>query len=299
MLNFFNIPFTHLFSEVNIPDHLRKVLLHQYAASGIKNIILSSGHIDNIVTNPALMETYAQETSEAGLTFVDAHAPYGPYLDMGNPKKEYQNYLVSRHKVHMDIAVQFGIKTITIHLGGMKFENFLFKEYKAAAEIALEELLIHAEKRNIILCIENVWYPVSSLEMLLYLKDKFPTDYLGFCFDAGHANIMATKNIHCTEPSRAKDAYEQINEPVPWDDEILDKMLFNIVNCHLHDNHGLQDEHNLPGHGNVNWKNVLEKLSKAPRLQVIQNEAITPRRDITVFPNEIVEAYEKIFSLVK
>ena len=134
--------------------------------------------------------------------------------------------------------------------------------------------------------------------MLLYLKDKFPTDYLGFCFDAGHANIMATKNANTLEPSRAIDAYNQINQPVPWDDEILDKMLFNIVNCHLHDNYGLQDQHQLPGHGNIDWKNVLTKLSKAPRLQVIQNEAISPGRDFIVSPKEIKAAYDKIFKLV-
>ena len=298
MSKFQNIPVTHLFYEVNIPEYLRKSWLYQYAQAGLKNIVLSDSHIANIAASPAMMETYAAEASQAGLNFVDAHAPFGPYLDLGNPKKEYHNYVVSRHKLHIDIAAQFGIKTITIHLGGMKFDKFLFEEYKSSAQRALEEILPHAEKRNVIVCIENVWYPVSSLDMLLYLKDKFPTDYLGFCFDAGHANIMATKNANTLEPSRAIDAYNQINQPVPWDDEILDKMLFNIVNCHLHDNYGLQDQHQLPGHGNIDWKNVLTKLSKAPRLQVIQNEAISPGRDFIVSPKEIKAAYDKIFKLV-
>ena len=298
MSNFQNIPLTHLFYEVNISEYLRKSWLYQYAQAGLKNIVLSDNHIANIAASPAMMETYAAEASQAGLNFVDAHAPFGPYLDLGNPKKEYHNYVVSRHKLHIDIAAQFGIKTITIHLGGMKFDNFLFEEYKSSAQRALEEILPHAEKRNVIVCIENVWYPVSSLDMLLYLKDKFPTDYLGFCFDAGHANIMATKNANTLEPSRAIDAYNQINQPVPWDDEILDKMLFNIVNCHLHDNYGLQDQHQLPGHGNIDWKSVLAKLSKAPRLQVIQNEAISPGRDFIVSPKEIKDAYDKIFKLV-
>lgn len=298
MSNFQNIPLTHLFYEVNISEYLRKSWLYQYAQAGLKNIVLSDNHIANIAASPAMMETYAAEASQAGLNFVDAHAPFGPYLDLGNPKKEYHNYVVSRHKLHIDIAAQFGIKTITIHLGGMKFDNFLFEEYKSSAQRALEEILPHAEKRNVIVCIENVWYPVSSLDMLLHLKDKFPTDYLGFCFDAGHANIMATKNANTLEPSRAVDAYNQINQPVPWDDEILDKMLFNIVNCHLHDNYGLQDQHQLPGHGNIDWKSVLAKLNKAPRLQVIQNEAISPGRDFIVSPKEIKDAYDKIFKLV-
>ena len=298
MSNFQNIPLTHLFYEVNISEYLRKSWLYQYAQAGLKNIVLSDNHIANIAASPAMMETYAAEANQAGLNFVDAHAPFGPYLDLGNPKKEYHNYVVSRHKLHIDIAAQFSIKTITIHLGGMKFDNFLFEEYKSSAQRALEEILPHAEKRNVIVCIENVWYPVSSLDMLLYLKDKFPTDYLGFCFDAGHANIMATKNANTLEPSRAIDAYNQINQPVPWDDEILDKMLFNIVNCHLHDNYGLQDQHQLPGHGNIDWKSVLAKLSKAPRLQVIQNEAISPGRDFIVSPKEIKDAYDKIFKLV-
>ena len=298
MPNFANIPVTHLFYDINIPDYIRKTLLHQYAACGLKNIVLSDNHIATIVSSPSMMEVFAQETSQAGLTFVDAHAPFGAYLDLGNPKKEYQDYVVARHKLHIDIACQFNIKTITIHLGGMKFDHFVFEEYKVAATRALEAILEYAEQKNIIVCIENVWYPVSSIDMLLYLKDKFPTDCLGFCFDAGHANIMATKNANTLAPSRAIEAYQQIRQPVPWDDEILDKMLFNIVNCHLHDNHGLQDEHKLPGHGNINWKTLLAKLSKAPRLQVIQNEALTPSRDFIASPSEIKAAYDKIFQLV-
>ncbi len=44
-------------------------------------------------------------------------------------------------------------------------------------------------------------------------------------------------------------------------DEFLEN-ISSIVHVHLHDNNGKSDEHLPLGKGNINWKNVLKKLSK-------------------------------------
>ena len=62
-----------------------------------------------------------------------------------------------------------------------------------------------------------------------------------------------------------------------WDDHILEKMLPHVVNCHLHDNHGILDDHIVPGLGNVDWDHVIPLLKTAPRLQVVTCEVIPIR----------------------
>ena len=67
-----------------------------------------------------------------------------------------------------------------------------------------------------------------------------------------------------------------VDEP-EWDDRILEKMLPHVVNCHLHDNNGIVDQHYNPGRGTVDWKHIVGLLKQAPRLQVIQSEVIPVR----------------------
>ena len=86
--------------------------------------------------------------------------------------------------------------------------------------------------------------------------------------------------------------YTTPNTP-QWDDRIIDKMLPEIVTCHLHDNTGERDQHNLPGKGNIDWQNICDKLKQAPRLKCIQSE-------VTVTPNKITlpqlcRTFEKLF----
>ncbi len=56
--------------------------------------------------------------------------------------------------------------------------------------------------------------------------------------------------------------------------DALGAPLPHIVTCHLHDNHGFEDEHLLPGDGTICWPRLLNRLQDgASRLKSVQNEA--------------------------
>ena len=80
-----------------------------------------------------------------------------------------------------------------------------------------------------------------------------------------------------------------------FDDRILEKMLPYTVNCHLHDNDGMTDQHLKPGRGNVNWKSIVKQLKHAPRLQVIQSEVSMIRSHDSI--HEICRAFQNIGEL--
>ena len=93
-------------------------------------------------------------------------------------------------------------------------------------------------------------------------------------------------------PPRSYWAKCNAGEPA-WDDDILGKMLPELINCHLHDNYGNIDEHDLPGKGNINWEKTVRLLQQAPRLKAIQSEVIINRVNVSV--KELVEKFKELF----
>ena len=66
-----------------------------------------------------------------------------------------------------------------------------------------------------------------------------------------------------------------------WGDHIeeysgaLERMAPHIVTCHLHDNDGYSDAHQLPGTGTIDWADLIPKIKKLPRLISMQTEVST------------------------
>ena len=163
---------------------------------------------------------------------------------------------------------------------------------KGLTQEALSELLPEAEKCGITICIENIWFRINTPDMLLKIKSHFPTPNLGFCYDAGHANLMT--NGRAFADGAASKAWGMFGETPDWDDPILEKMLPHIVNCHLHDNDGFEDSHQLCGKGNVDWKKVVSLLKTAPRLKNIQCESISTKHAFSV--KEMIETTNAVLN---
>jgi len=70
------------------------------------------------------------------------------------------------------------------------------------------------------------------------------------CFDTGHANTVG-----------------QI-------DEIIDLLGDRIVNVHIHDNNGSNDDHMTIGDGNIDFKKTLSKLSKYKGRYIIESRSL-------------------------
>ena len=287
-----NIPVTYLVSQFPQPEKVRRSILHELAVNGVRNIVLGDAMISEIVRNPAFAQTLQKEAAAEGLNFMDSHAPFGKALDMNNP--DAGGIVSTAQKLHLHIAAMFGIKTMTIHVGN----NYYFQD--ASLEVQrdricrrLEKLLPVAEELGIIICIENIWFKINTPEQLLFIKERFPGDNLGFCFDSGHANIMQHGHQYLEGIARTSWAKDDSGEP-SWDDRVLEKMLPHIVNCHLHDNSGDRDQHTIPGDGVIDWQKVKNLLMQASRLQVIQSEVIFERNSLAI--KNVGKKFDEIFN---
>lgn len=288
-----NIPLTFYIPFIEDEKH-RRVLLSEFAANGAENIVLSDEYISAIKLDPAKAGVFQQEMSDAGLKFVDAHAPFGSAVDMNSSNNA--GLRVLNHMLHLHIAALMGVKTITIHTGNdTNTPGVMVARQLDNISFILDKLLPEAEKLDVAIAIENIWAPVNTPENLLAIKKRFPTPYLGFCFDSGHANIMSKLNGSSKEISCARNYWRDSNAGEPaWDDNILEKMLPEIINCHLHDNSGSIDQHILPGAGSIDWQKTVELLKKAPRLQAVQSEVIQILSALSV--KELVEKFKSLLT---
>lgn len=284
---------TYLQQFENADDTLRKYMMHEFAANGAKYLVLSDTLIKQIMFRPALKEMLMAEMSSEGLAFADAHAIFGKYIDLNCPVEAARPELLARLKLQLIICASMDIKTITVHVGN----ESAYPEYPLEVQFdcikrSLEEILPFAESLGITICIENIWAKINTPERLLMLKELFPADALGFCYDAGHANLMDKGRFH-----PESNPFKLWGDVTPqWDDRILEKMLPHVVNCHIHDNNGVTDEHLLPGAGNIDWQHIAKLLARAPRLKVIQSEVIPIRANASIkelcdFFNDFPEKY--------
>ncbi len=288
-------PLSYLFDFLRYPEAVRKCRLQEFAACGAKHLVLSSPLLKHLIAYPDQVRMFEEELADAGLSFGDAHAPYSMHWDLLCVFEEERPALFVRQKMALTIAAQLGCKTITIHTGA----DHLFPEVSEEKHLSricdmLEKLLREAEKLNITICVENGWGKLTSLDTLLLLRDKFRCANFGFCYDAGHANIMDNGRLFTEGEAYLRWHAVGVETP-PWEDAVvrLERMLPDVVNCHLHDNYGNKDQHNLPGSGNVKWDKIVPLLRKAPRLQAVQSEVNLERNALSV--KSVTQVFEKLF----
>ena len=271
-------PLTFLlyFNAATAPlKEVRIQLWNDYAAAGAKYIVLSDGLMQLFSGYGKYVPEVREEVEAAGLKFLDAHAPFGPWDNYCLPDKAARPAMIARQKLALELCAEFDVHTITAHVGGRPpiFAEYPLEEIVECTLRTLDELLPVAEKLDVTIAIENSWTPLTTPEQLLKIVRHFASPHLGICYDSGHANLMARPTDNPESAAVKTFPTYGIATP-PWDDRILEKLLPEVVNCHLHDNDGLVDRHQLPGLGNVDWRHIMPLLlEKAPRLQCVQDEA--------------------------
>ena len=272
----FNVPVTFVSPCGGLEnEESRRYIYHEFASNGAKHMVLTCQLMKKILIDETMIQDLSNQLRWEGLDFVDAHATYGELLDMNCPIKSYRPRMLEIHRREIEICAALGIKTLTIHIGNNGWMNepeYLDLGYnRACIEDTISQLLPVAEANGVTVCIENIWFQTNTPEELLRYKELFPSENLGLCYDAGHANMMSCQP---GMPRPLLTFWKEKNniDAIPFDDHILEKMLPHVVNCHLHDNDVSWDQHYNIGMGTVNWQKIIPLLKSAPKLKCIQSE---------------------------
>ena len=247
---------TYLF----VKRKLTPALVADIAASGVNAVELFCGRSHFDYRSADVVKELASALSDHNLAVHAAHAPTerdfsstrdsSVPLSICDPDRSRRLEAVDEVKRALDLAEDISFSYLVQHLGSSRDPNDprLFE----AAFNSLEHLRIFAKERGVTIALENTPGELATPENLRqFLAETRLTD-LRLCFDIGHAHL---------------------GDGVAKSFEIMRDL---VVTAHIHDNHGLKDEHLAPyeaaagdgkptgASGAIDWKAALAELKAVP-----------------------------------
>ena len=206
------------------------------------------------------------------------HAPLFPDREMGragapavnvlHPEKARRIDAMDEIKRALESAEQIPFRNLILHLGE-RDDGWSLRSIEYAIS-ALEHLGAFAHPLGVRLLVENLCNEPTTPEHLNTIFEMGHLTQVGVCLDLGHAHL--TVGVA----------------------EAIGTLGARIASVHVHDNHGLKDEHLWPGDGNINWAATVEALKAlpAPPATVLEISQTVPET-----PAEIPARAAKAFSI--
>ena len=280
------IPLNYLYPWTKGSPDEQKLRMREFAECGARNLVLSSDLLGEGCRDMGYLIAFYRTMREFGLEFVDSHALWGTWSDPGMPLSEWKEPLLLRHRTAFRFCQRFGVHTMAFHTGNTFNSIFgaglTLADYRKSLVDSLEILLPEAEKCGVVIALENQWTPLNHSRVLLEIMEYFRSPNLGLCYDSGHGNLME-KGSQFPGKTVVPPIWNELGAPVEWEELLPEKFAQWMVNCHLHDNNGVSDQHLPPGDGTVDWERIRQVLRRSPHLQNIQNESSLRGRSIAEF----------------
>jgi len=235
---------THLF----LKQRLHPGLLELAARSGAQGVEIFAArqHFD-YTSREHVMELAAWFASNPLEPF-SMHAPLFPDREMGragapavnvvHPEKSRRIDAMDEIKRALEAAEHIPVKQLVVHIGE-KYEAWSLRTMEFATT-ALEHLGAFAKPLGVRVLVENLTSDATTPENLTTILEMAHLDQIGVCLDLGHAHIT------------------------PGIAEAIGTLGKRIAEVHVHDNHGLKDEHLWPGDGTIDWTSTVAALKQLP-----------------------------------
>jgi sugar phosphate isomerase/epimerase len=237
---------THLFLKQRLHPGLLE-LAARSGAGGVE-IFAARQHFD-YTSREHVMELAGWFASNSLEPF-SMHAPLFPDREMGragapavnvvHPEKSRRIDAMDEIKRALEAAEHIPIKKLVVHLGE-KNDAWSLRTIEYATT-ALEHLGAFARPLGVCVLVENLTSDATTPEHLMTILELGHLDQIDVCLDLGHAHISPG----------IRDAIGTLGK--------------RIGEVHVHDNHGLRDEHLWPGDGTIDWTATLEGLKQLPSL---------------------------------
>lgn len=209
--------------------------IEHIASAGFKLISLGGREEHSLYQKESGRNRLAAAVQSAGIKINSIHAPYDPTADLTQAEDVLRHSAIVEIRRCVTACKELGAPVAILHLNfpGPRGISDRLKKVRES----LDEILPFARSNKIRIAAENL-ADDNSLIILKYALDIFEDEYLGLCFDSGHAAIH-------------QDAME-----------LVGRYKDRLYAIHLHDNDGKHDLHQLPFEGSSNLPNVAAQLNK-------------------------------------
>ena len=202
--------------------------LQLFAEHGFKHIHWCDDWNNDAVYGQKEIGRYSQLIGTAGLRCIDVHGTATLRIRIDAEEDELQDQYVRLLENRIEFCSSVGGDAVVIHPPLTRGEGYSSSLRRSLR--VFEKVRPLCEDLGIILAVENC-FPNDEEAIGIYF-DKFPPEFVGFCFDSGHAHINGNFDRLFGFGERLKA-------------------------LHLHDNRGERDDHQPPFWGTIDWKRVL------------------------------------------
>jgi sugar phosphate isomerase/epimerase len=263
---------THLF----LNHRLHPGLLELAERSGVQGVEIFAARQHFDYTSREHVTELAEWFRSNSLEPFSMHAPLYPDREMGragapavnvlHPDKARRIDAMDEIKRALEAAEHIPLRNLVVHLGERDDEwSPRTIEY---ALTALEHLGAFARPLGVRLLVENLLSEATTPEHLVIILQMGHLTNVGVCLDLGHAHITVG----------TADAIRTLGD--------------RIATVHVHDNHGMKDEHLWPGGGTIDWTATAKALQAlgTPPATVLEISSSLPEAHATL-PGQIKEAF--------
>jgi sugar phosphate isomerase/epimerase len=222
--------------------------------------------------DPATGDALADLLARHEVTAASVHSPL--YPDVRRYKSDRWYSLCSEDEAHRLESVAATIRSadyLARHGGGVVILHTSFPgervfPHRWHAFLASLDALCEALPESVRFAVENTPGESSRTEKILELVDRYPASRVGLCLDIGHAHMQGSVlNAIRLAGSR-------------------------LAHVHASDNHGIHDDHLVPGKGTILWEPVIAALREIHFGGMFTLEL----RDYTVGPSAPYRTFEEI-----
>lgn len=186
---------------------------------------------------PEIVRGLKDELSAYDLPFI-GHMPW--FLQITSPYPKVREAFINEAEKVIDAAAELQMPYVTIHPDFLKLHRKSRYILDATAD-SLGKLSAKSQDKGVRLCFENFEKEHFSADDMRKLFKRVPA--LGFTLDVGHA-FMGQGNV------------DHIRH-------LIKKFRDRLVNVHIHDNFGANDDHLPLGAGKLDYGAVVSELKKA------------------------------------
>lgn len=241
-------------THVILPQRLTPALLDTLRSTGAAHIevFASRHHIDYTDRNAVreLGNWFRSNDVSASL-----HMPLFAAEDEANWSKHTAATLNLIHAVKaeriaamdetkraLEIAEMVPVKSMALHLGlgDQQWDTRALDD----SLTAIEHLKAFAGPLGVRLLLENLNNAVATAEHLVEIVRVGHFNTVGYCCDLGHAHLL--EPIPETSHAPGKSGITQV----------IETFGSRLAELHIHDNHGMRDEHLWPGDGTIDFAEV-------------------------------------------
>lgn len=241
-------------------ERLTKAHLAAIAAAGFDTIeiVATRTHLD--YHDEQALDEIAGWLGETGLRLHSIHAPvteavvngkWGVPFSNASPDRAVRERAVTETKLALALAARVPVQVLVVHLGLP--DSMLAApggNNRDAVRRSLEHIVEAAGAVRVRVALENIPAALSTPGSIVSLiEDELDLPTLGACLDFGHAHLMGG----------VADAIETMGDV--------------LIATHVHDNHGVGDEHLAPFDGTIDWPAAVMGLQKVGYDGVLMLEA--------------------------